>query len=80
MTKKQLIEIQRKSIEMQKMLFARLETEQGQAKEWTAMQISYQKSVYKAAMQVQGGGYVVDGIKPVSDKELSEYYGQLIAA
>lgn len=80
MTKSELIKIQNKSIEMQKKLFDRLENETTQeSREWTAYQIAYQKSVYKAAMQAQGGGFVVDGIKPCSNEELRSYYNQLIS-
>ena len=77
MNKAQLREVMQKSIEIQRMLFERIETESDRSKEWTAYQIAYQKSVYKAAMHAMGGGYVVNGIKPCSDSELVEYYNQL---
>ena len=78
MTKEELIKIEHRSIEMQKMLYNRMKNEQGNAKEWTATQIAYQKSVYKAAMHELGGGFVVDGIKPVDYNELVAYFETVV--
>jgi len=77
MTKQELNRVIKKSIEMQNKLFKRLESETGkQSREWTAMQISYQKSIYKTAM-LELNNYaasIVDGVKVVDITELNEYY------
>lgn len=79
MTKKELRKIVEKSIELQKMLFKRLETETKKVdREWTAMQIGYQKGIYKAAMFELSGCSVVDGIKQASKEELNDYFLHLI--
>lgn len=75
MKKNELRKIIDKSIEIQKMLFNRLETETKKVdREWTAMQISYQKGIYKRAMYTLNGCAVVDGTKMASSEELNDYF------
>jgi hypothetical protein len=71
----ELRQIIKKSLEIQKMLFNRLESETKKVdREWTAMQIAYQKGIYKRAMYVLNGCAVVDGVKMASEDELNRYF------
>lgn len=80
MTKTELNGIINKSIEIQKMLVERLETETKKVdREWTAMQIAYQRGIYKRAMYMRNGCAVVNGVKMASEKELNDYFLHLIA-
>lgn len=74
LTKGQLRQVIKTTIEIQQKLRTRMETEEGDAKTWTADQIAYQKTFNKAAWHALGGGYVVDGVKPADYDELVEYY------
>lgn len=82
MTNTQLQSIMQKSIEIQNKLFNRLEVERSnndnKAMEWTACQIAYQKSIYKTAMQMRGGCYVVNGIACVTEYEIEDYFNQVV--
>lgn len=78
LSKQQLSEIVNICIDKQKMLYNRLQNETDtESRNWTAMQIAYQKRVYKKATS-SDSGCVVDGIKPVTYKELLEYYNQVV--
>ena len=75
MENKELRQIINKSVEIQKMLFKRLESETSKNdREWTAMQIGYQKGIYKRAMYALNGCAVVDGVKMASMEELNDYF------
>lgn len=79
MEKAELNSIIDKSLELQRMLFDRLSTENKQVdREWTAMQIAYQKGIYKAAMYAKSGCAVVDGVKMATKQELKDYFLHLI--
>jgi len=80
MQKTELRQVIEKSIEIQKMLFNRLENEIKKVdKDWTIMQIAYQKGIYKRAMYALNGCSVVDGIKMASSEELNEYFLHLVS-
>ena len=78
MTKKELTKIELKSIEIQERLYKRMKGEKGTCLWWTTKCIAYQKQVYKAAMHELGGGFVVDGVKPVDYAELRRYYNEVV--
>ena len=79
MDKAELNKIINKTIQLQEMLFERLGTEVRKVdREWTAMQIAYQKGIYKAAMYAKSGCCVVDGVKMATKQELNNYFLHLI--
>lgn len=79
MDKKELNQIINKSVELQKMLYNRLQSETKQVdREWTAYQIAYQKGIHKRASYMLTGCVVLDGIKMASELEVNEYFLHLI--